>query len=185
MKRVDLVVEIHKPELYKNHPKDDKYWDWLKGTKTPVVMQSPDPEVKSAALYPLSATLGFLDGIKIKGKDARPLNSSIVFAIALAILEGYKVIDIYGVEMSNSSEYRSQQPIFAFWVGFAAGRGIKLNINCTEGLFIQPLYGYEDMLNNEKIHGYINGLKEQQAELLRQSHMVDGAILFARQLLDE
>lgn len=183
-KRVSAVVEIHKPELYKQHPLDDKYWDWLQNGSVPVYMQAVDPLVPSAQVYPLDDVLSMLKKLKVNGKDARPLNSSIAFALSLGILMGYKEIDVFGVEMSNSSEYRSQQPIFAFWVGFAAGRGVKLNINCTQDLFIQPLYGYEDMLNNEKLHSYINGLKEQQAEVLRQNHMIEGALQLARQLLD-
>lgn len=184
MKRCDAVIEIHKPELYQNHPKDPIYWNWLKTTKTPVYMQLWDENVPASIEYPLREVLAMLP-MKVKGLAARPLNSSIAFALGLAILKGYKDIDLYGIEMAASSEYRSQQPIFSFWVGFAAGRGVNLNINCTHKLFVQPLYGYEEMLNNDKIHSYINGMKEQQAELLKQSHMLEGALALARQLVEE
>jgi hypothetical protein len=184
MKRCDQVIEIHKPEVYKDHPNDPSYWGWLQNTDIPVVMQSPDPDIKNSCYYPLGEIREMLSGFWVKGKPAQALNSSIAYAIALAVLQNYSVIDVYGVEMSNSSEYRSQQPIFAFWIGFAAGKGIKLNVNCTQDLFVQPLYGYEDMMNNEKLHSYINGLKEQQDELKRQENMVEGALTLARQLLD-
>ena len=186
MKRSDAVIEIHKPAVYMNHPNDANYWTWLQAATEPVVyMQKEDVMVPGSELYPLDGILKMLADMKVDNQDVKPLNSSIAYAIALAVYRGYKTIDIYGVEMSNSSEYRSQQPMFAFWTGFAAGRGIALNINCTQALFVQPLYGYEDMLNNEKLHGYIDGLKEQQAESQKQNYMIDGALQLARQLLDD
>ena len=184
MKRCTAVVEVHKPELYRNHPKDPTYWTWLKNTRIPVYMQTVDDGVPASIEYPLREVLSMLP-IKVKGLSARPLNSSIAYAIGLAILQGYEEIDLYGIEMASSSEYRSQQPIFSFWVGFAAGRDIDLNINCTDKLFIQPLYGYEETMNNDKIHSYISGMKEQQAELLKQSNMLEGALALARQLVEE
>ena len=191
-KRVTASIEIHKPKLYNNHPLDPGYWEYLVNTDAPVLMQDHDGDVKSSLVYPLAQIKDLTSKVIVKGQQAQILNSSITYCIALAILRGYKQIDVYGVEMSNSSEYRSQQSAFTFWVGFAAGRGIQLNINCTQALLVQPLYGYEDSMNNDKLHSYIEGIKEdqakieaQQAELLRQSNLMEGAMMLARQLLEE
>ena len=186
MKRCDAVIEVHNPHLYKNHPKDAQYWDWLQENENATVyMQSPDKLVKQSVEMPLEDLRALTENIKVMGLNAKVINSSIAFALSLAIHLEYEEIEIYGAEMAHSSEYRSQQPIFAFWVGYAAGKGISLNINCSEGLFFQPLYGYESMYNNEKMHSFLNGLKEQKAELLKQTHMVEGAEQMIRQLLDE
>jgi hypothetical protein len=188
MKRCTAVIEIHKPSLYMNHPLDPGYWEFLQATDTPVYMQTADDRISNAVVYPLEDVLDVLadlGNLKINGRDPQTLNSSIVYAIGLAILQGYEVINIYGVEMANSSEYRSQQPMFTFWVGFAAGRGIDLNINCTEGLFIQPLYGYEDMMNTEKLHKLMDGMKQQLEDKTKEKHMIEGALMLARQLLDQ
>ena len=191
-KRVSASIEIHKPKLYKDHPLDAKYWEYLVNTDVPVIMQETDRDVKSSCVFPLSEIKNLTKNVIVKGQQAQILNSSICYCIALAILQNYEQIDVYGVEMSNSSEYRSQQSAFTFWVGFAAGRGVKLNINCTQALLLQPLYGYEDTMNNDKIHSYINGIKEdqakldaKQAELKKQSNMMEGALMLARQLLEE
>jgi hypothetical protein len=191
MLRSDAVIELHKPKLYMNHPKDATYWDWLQTTKIPVYMQAVDSRIKSSVEYPLAEIMAMVN-VSTNGESAKVLNSSIAYAIALAVHHGYEYIEVYGVEMSNSSEYRSQQPVFMFWVGFAAGMGVELHINCTQALLLQPLYGYEDMLNNEKLHGYINGLKEQlesikvdELEVKKREYMVEGALLLARQLLDD
>lgn len=60
-----------------------------------------------------------------------------------------------------------------------------MNINCTQDLFMQPLYGYEDMLNNDKLHSYIGGLKDQLNDAKKQEYMIEGALQLARQLLDD
>lgn len=185
MLRCSAVIEVHKPKLYMNHPKDAEYWNWLQNTDIPVYMQDIDSNVKASVKYPLDDVLDLVGSLKIYDEEARPLNSSIAYAIGLALLQGYKEIDIYGVEMSNSSEYRSQQPMFTFWVGVAAGMGATININCTQALFVQPLYGYEDMMNNEKIHSYINGLKDQLESAKKQEYMIEGALQVCRQLLEE
>lgn len=186
-KRFDAVLQMHTKDVYQNvyNKRSPGYWDWLKSKRgKPVYMQDVDPDVPDSKKYPLDKVLTLLENVKTKGVKPKPLNSTVAYAISLGILQDYNVIDIYGVEMSNSSEYHSQQPLFAFWVGLAAGKGIQLNVNCTQGLFVQPLYGYEDMRQNEKLHGYINGLKEQQAEAQKQANMIEGALTLARQLLD-
>ena len=185
-KRVDAVIEVHNQGIYKNHPKDPAYWYWLQNNETATVyMQYPDKSVPRSVEMPIEELQALTDNLHVLGQSAQVINSSIAFALALAIHLGYEQIDIYGVEMAASSEYRSQQPIFAFWVGYAAGKGIKLNVNCTEGLFIQPLYGYESMYNNEELHNYLSGLKEQEAETMKQKFMIDGAMQIIRQLIGE
>jgi len=185
MKRCTAVIEVHKSEVYTNHSYDPNYWSFLQETELPVYMQTKDKLIKNSIEYPLEDILGELGVLKINGRAPQMLNSSISYAIGLAIWLGYGEIDIYGVEMTNSSEYRSQQPAFTFWVGFAAGLGIDININCTEGLFIQPLYGYEDMLNTEKLHKLMDGMKQQLEDKEKEKNMIEGALMLARQLLDD
>ncbi len=183
-KRFTASIEIHLPKIYENHPRDPKYYEYLKNTTTPVYMQNVDKNIPASVEFPLEDVKKLVDNMKILGRGVSVWNSSVSYLLSLAIVKGYEEIDVYGVEMSNSSEYHSQQPIFAFWVGYAAGKGIKLNINCTLGLFDQPYYGYQDIIFDDKLHSYINGMKEQQADLLKQSNMLEGAMVFARQLLE-
>ena len=72
----------------------------------------------------------------------RYFTSSVAYAIALAIYKGYKVIEIYGVEMETNSEYGHQRTGVAYWVGFAEGRGIYVDFH-SHKFFNEPLYGYE------------------------------------------
>lgn len=55
-------------------------------------------------------------------------NSSIAYALALAIHEGYQEIAIYGVDMDGTDEYDYQRPNLEYLIGLAVGRGIKVTI---------------------------------------------------------
>lgn len=55
-------------------------------------------------------------------------NSSIAYAMALAIHEGAEEIGIYGVDMKGDDEYGYQKPNMEYLVGVARGKGIKVLI---------------------------------------------------------
>ena len=183
LKRCDALIEIHLANVYMNHPRTPEYWSALQKAEMPVYMYPvADPRVPNSVLYPMDGVLNLVSKGKNKGKKFRPLNSSVAYAIGLAILLEYDVIDIYGVEMAHSSEYMSQQPIFAFWNGVALGRGIELNVNCSEGLFVQPLYGSEDVMPTAKIFGMMEDITKQMADSQKLHDMGEGAMQALRLL---
>ena len=142
MKRCDAVIEVHKPMIYQHHPADKWYWKFLQGTDLPVYMLDLHLDIKNAKPYPFySIREKLLSNVFVHGKPVTNLGSSIDFALALAIFLEYQVIDVYGVEMGIDTQYVTQRPGFAFWVGLAAGRGITVNINCTDGIFPDTIYG--------------------------------------------
>jgi len=144
MLRCDALIEIHKPILYMHHPEDTGYWEWLQETVMPVYMLDPHPDIKNAEPYPLHAIeYNLLGNVFVHGEPVMNLGSSIDFALALGIFFRYESIDVYGVEMGIDSKYVTQRPGFAFWAGLAAGLGIEVNINCTDGLFPNKIYGRE------------------------------------------
>jgi hypothetical protein len=65
----------------------------------------------------------------------------------LAIYLGYKDVWLYGSELSSGTEYTYQAINYAFWVGFAHGKGINLHMECWHNEFYnQPIYGYDGEL---------------------------------------
>lgn len=91
--------------------------------------------------YPLQQIINFF--------QTDYFNSTVDFALALAIYEGYGQIDLYGVNLANCTEYAQQKPGAEFWLGQAMGRGIKVNI-----------YGLSSLMKTHdgKIYGY--GMKQ-------------------------
>ena len=55
-------------------------------------------------------------------------NSSIAYAMALAIHEGARDIAIYGVDMDGTDEYGYQRPNMEYLIGFARGQGVNVYI---------------------------------------------------------
>lgn len=184
LKRCDGLFEIHSPRNYMNHPRTPEYWEMLQTAEYPVWMYPvADPRVPGAVEYPLEGVLSLVKGGKQNGEKFKPLNCSVAYAIGLAVFLEYDVIDVYGVELNTTSEYMHQKGHFAFWNGVALGRGIELNINCSDGLFIQPLYGYEEDMPTVIIGKYMEALSKQMQVSEKEKLMAQGALQLASKLM--
>lgn len=194
-KRFTAVLQIHKSEKYRSptSTRDPLHWEWLQEERgIPIYMQDVDPDVPDSVRYPLEEiNIEYMSWLTWNDEPVKNFTSTISYAVALALYEGYTQIDIYGVELSHSSEYHSQQPTFAFWVGVAAGRKVKVNLHCSKNLFDKPLYGREELMETHELQNYIDGLTTQmgQAEAnLKQAeaefNQVVGALNLAKQMLE-
>lgn len=139
-RRWDASFQMHKPEVYtslENWVNKD-HWEWLQqdhGDKT-IWMMEVDPRVPNSKRYPIEEILAMT--------PYHYLRSTPAMALALAIHLGYRHIQIYGSELSSNTEYGYQAINFSFWIGFAHGYGVNLELRCWESEFFdQPLYGYE------------------------------------------
>ena len=185
LKRCDRLLEIHQPGQYMNHPRTPNYWEKLQEVDIPVYMYPiADPRLKNPILYPLDVIKNMMKGGQNLG-EMQPLNHSVAYLIALAIHEGYDQIDIYGVELAGDTKYLVQQSMFSFWVGFALGKGIKVNVACSQGLFNKPLYGLEDTTQREKISSLVESVKKQKNDADKVKYMAEGALQFAKSLLSD
>lgn len=184
LSRCDGLFEIHSPRNYMNHYRTPSYWDKLQTLEIPVWMYPvADPKVPGSVEYPLDGVLSLISKGKQFGKKFKPLNCSVAYAIGLAVYLEYDVIDVYGVELNTTSEYMHQKGHFAFWNGVALGRGIELNINCSEGLFIQPLYGFEEDMPTVIIGKYMEEITKQIQSQERDIIAAKGALMLASKLM--
>lgn len=110
-------------------------------------MQEVDPRVPASVKYPLEEIL--------RMTPRHYLRSSPAMALALGIYLGYEHILLYGSELTSNTEYSYQATNYAYWIGFADGRGINLDLHCWQGEFDQRIYGYEGELQIER--GYYEG----------------------------
>jgi hypothetical protein len=73
-------------------------------------------------------------------------SNTVDYAIALAIYEGFKEIDLYGVNMAVDTEYEFEKPGVDFWCGVAIGRGVKVTVHGNSSTIMKTrdgfLYGY-------------------------------------------
>lgn len=139
--KYDIVFQMHQPCDWGGEW--SKRW-LLENKTTPVYMREYYDEVPMAVRYPFEDVLGMLGKLYLKDKPLQYFTSTICWAIALATFQDRPLIDIYGIEMADK-EYEDQKDCFAFWVGFAGGRGLEINLHCASGVFDKPLYGAQPL----------------------------------------
>lgn len=119
--RLDRIFEMHDIRLLESEHSKRKagYLDDIAASGIPLYMQEAY-EGLNAIRYPfeeVAETIG-----------AEYWNSSIAYAMALAIHEGATDIAVYGVDMLGDDEYGYQRPNMEYLVGLARGKGIKVTI---------------------------------------------------------
>lgn len=74
-------------------------------------------------------------------------NSTVDYAIALAIYNKYTQIKCWGVNMANNTEYAEQKGGVEFWLGYAMGTGIDIQVNGSYSRILKTkdgkMYGYD------------------------------------------
>jgi hypothetical protein len=173
-RRADRWFEMHQPEFTED-VRDPQYLKWLyEAVGCPVYMVETRKDVPTSVRYPIEAA------IKLTGRDY--FTSSIAYMIALAILEGFQEIAIYGVNLAIGGEYFHQKPNAEWWIGIAEGRGIKVYVPQAASLLKQHArYGYSlepepDLLTKLLLTNRITTYRTRCEELIRDYHVQLGAM---------
>jgi hypothetical protein len=116
----------------------------------PIYMQQPLHIVPNAVQFPLDKVLSTF--------PRKYFTNTISYMIALALLEGFTTIGIYGVDMAVSSplrgqnEYSHQRPSCEYFVGLAEGRGVEVIIPDESDLLkTNFLYSFEELKEDQFI----------------------------------
>ena len=138
-KRWDHAFQMHKEEVYASPENwvNETHWEWLQqdhGERV-IWMMKRDERVPNSKEYPLDEILKLV--------PYKYLRSTPAMALALAIYLGYEHVALYGSELSSNTEYGYQAINYAFWIGFALGRGVFVDLQCWQNEFNQTIYGYE------------------------------------------
>jgi len=168
--------EIHN---IKNSPskQSPKHQEFLKNCKIPLITQQHWDDYPTSLAYPRDEVKEMVNGhfiIDETHAGFSDYSNQISWMIALAIYLGYKEISVYGVDMAQTSEYAFQRASCQFFIGLAAGKGIKLKIpNTSELLKAGADYGFQTDNKNrfnakKRIEGHNNALGQvrmRQAEI--------------------
>jgi len=122
------------------------HFDWLQQKHGfPIYMQFKHDDIPDSVEYPLHEVKALLGNLW-KG-DAHPSywTSTFVYMIALAVLEKFERIEIYGFEMAGMDEYGPQKACGEAWIFYALGHGIEVYLPKVCQMISGPLYGYEGM----------------------------------------
>ena len=137
-KRISALFQMHPRHGYEGV---DGHLEWLRNNTTiPVYMREFRDDVPMCTVYPFDEVFALTGHMLCKEEQLRFFTSTVPVAIALAVLQNRPSIDFYGMEMANNTEYKKQRDCFTFWIAFAGGRGIDINLHCAEKIFKKDLY---------------------------------------------
>lgn len=145
--RWDRLFDIHmidEIKARKSRGEGNKlHYDMLKTLDKPIYMQEHYPNIPASIKFPLDM-LAKKYQIPSMG-DKIFLTCSVSHMIALAIDEGFKEIQLFGIHEAVDSEYKDEMPSVVYWLGYAAGKGINIVVSpdspLLKGYYI---YGYEE-----------------------------------------
>lgn len=160
-KRVTRVFEVH--ENLSEHGDVKKYAQYLLSKNLPLVVSKAFPfngVRRDFDYYPKDEVNNLLEN---------KLTSSPAYMMGLAILEGYKEIGIYGIEMAvDDHEYFHQRPAMYAWIAYAQAKGITITIPKESTLFNDSYDEGRDW-NNERESG-IPPFTTQELEKMETLH---------------
>lgn len=135
---------------------DEKHVEWLKTAKIPVYLfpevieqaKADGFEFPTAEPFPREHLLEHFKN-QLQGTGYRYFTNSVSWIIAYAIAciqeSGAGELALYGIDMAQAGEFGVQRPSCEFWLGVAAGLGIKVTVAARADLLkCAVLYGSEE-----------------------------------------
>jgi hypothetical protein len=187
--------EIHD---IKNSPSKQapRHQNFLKTLEIPLITQQYWPEYPTSIEYPRKEIKKMTNRNFILDENHSGFSdysNQISWMIALAIYLKYKEIMVYGVDMAQTSEYAFQRASCQFFIGLAAGKGIKLKIpKSCELLKAGCDYGFQSDNSGrfdakKRIEGHNQALQQlriKQAEIKYYQHRLDEELIKKLAVLD-
>ncbi|KKN82076.1 hypothetical protein LCGC14_0313430 [marine sediment metagenome] len=167
--------ELHRREIYEaDKGRTHEHIQKLQAMTVPVYMQQHWEDIPQSVVYPLTEI------IHRYGDPEQPyLTNSISYMIALAMMEGFEEIGVFGVDMAHDTEYQSQRPSCEYYIGYARGMGIKVTIPAQSDLLKAAfLYGYQSIAQSafqQKLQARETELQQKLNELDQQIANLTGA----------
>jgi len=143
---LSLIFDMHDHRKHFEISKWKRAVEIINELQVPFISVMGYPQIPTSESYPIEEIS--------KAFDTDYFTNTIDYMLAYAIWEGATVINMYGVDMMVSSEYAYEKPGVEFWVGFAKGRGIKVNNFGRHSTILKSKEG--------KVYGYLTWQKEVQ-----------------------
>lgn len=130
-----------------------EYLEWLKVCPIPLYMEVTMPGIPASLTYPFDQVAAAV------GSNYFATNT-IGYMLGLAILEGFKEIRLYGINMGDGDlGDRYARPPIEFLLGLAAGRGAKVWVPEDSALLKGNLYARKVEVNSDGLYTLMNRLR--------------------------
>jgi hypothetical protein len=129
------------------------YTDWMKVHDKPIYTSIDYPEFPSSVRYPLERVIKTL-------QNPSYFNSTVAYALALAIVEGFETIKLYGCDFTYENNHRSEsgRGCVEFLIGIGHAMGISMQVAGNSTLMDQSVP------SDHKLYGYIRQPKVSTSE---------------------
>lgn len=133
--------QLHSREVFVDDfsDRDKEHVEHLSKMTCPIYMCRHYEDIPNSIPFPLEEAIKYFSlcpkrkACKAEGKSCMAcremdayFTNSISYMIALAIMEGFEEIHVYGVDMAQDTEYGTQKPSCEFFIGWARGQGIEV-----------------------------------------------------------
>jgi len=133
-RRADRWFEMHQKESTAD-VRDPDYLTWLSRCPIPIYMTETQREIPNSVRYPIE------EACKYANRDY--FTSSPAFMLALAGMEGFEEIHLYGINLAIGDEYFFEKACAEYWIGFLEGKGVRVYVPKASSLLKQfRRYGY-------------------------------------------
>ena len=207
MPRASRWFEIHQRKDYlADMVKDTDYLGWLQRCQMPLYVTDLHADLPTAIPFPIEA---FRDLAPIWEQDRATglyrkreyMQSSLLYMLALAVMEDFDLISLYGIDLVVGKEYHYQKPNMEWFLGFAQGRGYEITRGSAprgvpreihihrRSALLRQTYTYGPELTHPPnvlervLKDRLAHLADSKDKLLASLHNCDGAINEAQQWL--
>jgi len=143
-RRTTRVFEMHPDALHAKRYGDD-YKEWLRQKHPfPITMHEAHEEIPNSVRFPREEISQVFGKHLYKGTKAvrNYYTSTFPYTLALALHEGYKRIELYGVELDKKEEYVDHRDSVFFWIGKATAVGVDIFIDEKCVLYDETVYPF-------------------------------------------
>lgn len=172
IQKMDAVFEIHLKSIWEKEvdPRTGKpIIHNANPGKIKTYLHEVDADIPTSVVFPKEQLIEKYKKY-IPESDYFYATNSIVWMILLGIDMGYERIDLYGVHLECDQEWAFERPCVEFWMGFAAGKGIKIDVATAADVCRgSHMYGYAEVeVQRKKILSRIEGFQSRLSDMNRQ-----------------
>lgn len=126
--------EVHSEDLYGwELRRPGPHVHWMSQFPGPMYLMEARADMPRSISFPIDEAVQWL--------QIPYLTSTPAYMLALAMMEGFKEIHIYGIDLATESEYADQRPNLEWLIGLALGRGHTIQLPPGTHLLTGDLYG--------------------------------------------
>lgn len=187
IKKMDAVFEIHLKDIWSKelHPNGKPIIHAANDFSCDIYTHEVDADLPRSIKFPREELKAKYKSI-IPKSDHFYMTNSITWMVLLAVDSNkYDTIELYGIHLECDQEWTFERPCLEFWMGYAMGRGIKIDVaEAADVCRCSHEYGYAEIEGQrKKIQSRIEGFQTRMNDFTSQRTMLVNQLMSLEQEL--